>query len=221
MSNAPGIPRDLALSTKRKDYPTLFINLFGGPSSGKSTTAAGSFALAKLLGLKAELITEYAKDVTWSEAQAVLRNQLYVFGKQYNRMFRLNGKVEVAITDSPILLSLIYDAEEDPALADLVLARYHSMRNLNIFIKRVKPYNPEGRNQTEEQSDEISRKTIAMLDHYAIPYQTMNGDAAAIGVIAQQAYKHFRRGYVEAGVYARVLEGRIEEKRDESRGSLV
>lgn len=44
--------------------PTLVVNLFGGPGSGKSTGAAYVFARLKMLGYNAELVTEFAKDKT-------------------------------------------------------------------------------------------------------------------------------------------------------------
>lgn len=41
------------------------INLFGGPSAGKSTLAAGVFYNLKCMGINCELITEYPKDKVW------------------------------------------------------------------------------------------------------------------------------------------------------------
>lgn len=43
----------------------LVINLFGGPSTGKSTTAAEIFVYLKKKKINCEYITEYAKDKTW------------------------------------------------------------------------------------------------------------------------------------------------------------
>lgn len=43
---------------------TIYVNLYGGPGSGKSTTAAGVVSQLKLLSINAELVTEYAKDLT-------------------------------------------------------------------------------------------------------------------------------------------------------------
>lgn len=47
--------------------PTLVVNLFGGPGSGKSTGAAYVFARLKMLGYNAELVTEFAKDKNLGE----------------------------------------------------------------------------------------------------------------------------------------------------------
>ncbi|TYO65512.1 hypothetical protein FXV83_16395 [Bradyrhizobium hipponense] len=59
----------------------LVINLIGGPGSGKSTTAAGLFFLMKLAGLKAELVVEYAKELSYDENWSTLKNQLHVLAE--------------------------------------------------------------------------------------------------------------------------------------------
>ena len=62
-----------------------------------------------MAGVNAELVTEFAKDKVWEESKAVFQNQQYIFGKQYFRLTRLEGKVDVVVTDSPILLSAYYE----------------------------------------------------------------------------------------------------------------
>lgn len=48
--------------TYRSNYILLLVNLYGSPGAGKSTGAAYIFAKLKMLGINAELITEYAKN---------------------------------------------------------------------------------------------------------------------------------------------------------------
>ena len=83
----------------------IVLNFFGGPGTGKSTGAAYVFALLKMAGVNAELVTEAAKDLTWEEAFKNLRDQPYVFGKQAHRLFRCADMVDIIVTDSPIFLS--------------------------------------------------------------------------------------------------------------------
>lgn len=52
---------------------TIVVNLFGAPGAGKSTGAAYIFALLKMAGVEAELVTEFAKDKVWEGNTAVLR----------------------------------------------------------------------------------------------------------------------------------------------------
>ena len=85
------------------------INLFGGPGTGKSTTAAHLFAIMKWQGMKVELVSEYAKELTWDGRSNVLLDQLYVLAKQNRKLERLkNHGLDFVITDSPILMGLAY-----------------------------------------------------------------------------------------------------------------
>lgn len=137
----------------------LVVNLCGAPGAGKSTGAAYVFSKLKMQGVNCELVTEYAKDKVWEEDTTALNNQAYVFGHQLFRLTKLEGKVDVAITDSPLLLSLIYNNDKKrlgEAFNDVVKNCFNSFDNINFFIHRVKPYDPKGRLQTEKESDELS-----------------------------------------------------------------
>ena len=148
------------------------INLFGGPGTGKSTTAALMFSKLKWQGINCELITEYAKDVVWDEAYKKLEDQIYIFGKQLHKIWRVSDKVDVAITDSPIILSLVYGKDMDPNFDRLVLNEFNKFDSVNIFLTRQKEYNPIGRTQTESQAKDVDVKVKKILNLYEIPYHT-------------------------------------------------
>ena len=83
------------------------INFFGGPCSGKSTAAAGLFYLMKKQKYNVELVTEFAKDLVYEDHTMALSEQNYVFANQEYRLARLEGKIDYAISDSPLILSNI------------------------------------------------------------------------------------------------------------------
>lgn len=159
------------------------VNLFTGPGSGKSTTAAGVFYELKTRGVNVELATEFAKDLTWEKRHTTLNDQIYVFGKQYHRIFRLIGNVDVVITDSPILLSCVYDPEQREHLRNLALSEHNKWSNYNVFLERKKSYNPKGRNQTESEAKAIDVKILNFLDTHRIPYKTASGVARCKSMI--------------------------------------
>lgn len=175
---------------KRK---TVVVNLFGGPSAGKSTTAFGVAHKLKMAGVNAELVTEYAKDVTWQENFNTLNNQLYVFAKQHNRQFHLRGKVDIIVTDSPIILSLIYcDCENlSEAFPQLVIDEFNhkDTHSINYFVNRVKPYNPSGRSQNEDEAKLIDDEVKDMLVEYNIDYTEIDGDENAVDFITEEVLK--------------------------------
>lgn len=140
----------------------IVVNLFAGPGAGKSTMAARVFSELKELGYNSELVTEFAKDLTWQGSMKALDNQLYVFAKQYHRLWRLVDNVDIVVTDSPILLSLIYGTTSD-TFKKLVIEEFNKFHNINIRLVRVKQYNPKGRSQTLDEAKDIDRQVGAML----------------------------------------------------------
>jgi len=171
----------------------IIVNIFGGPGSGKSTTAAGVFNKLKLTGVNCEIVTEFAKDLTWKKDLNSLKNQIYIFGQQHDRMFHLKEQVDVIITDSPIIMGLIYTDYDkvSPSFEQLVVDEFNrpEAENLNIFIKRVKPYNPSGRNQTEEEAKEKDQDIINLFNKYQINVSFVNGDEDADFIISQEVLK--------------------------------
>lgn len=149
---------------------TLVINLIGGPGCGKSTIAAGLFYELKKQGYLCELVTEYAKDKVWEESYKTLDDQIYVFGKQFHRMFRVKGKVDVIITDSPLPLSIIYDKGESDYFHNFVIEQYNEFRNIMIFVERETKYENEGRMQNEQEAIEIDNHIKNMLIENEISY---------------------------------------------------
>lgn len=129
------------------------INLWAASGAGKSTTAAGLFNLLKIKGISCELVTEYAKDLTWAKNFGDLRHQLAILGEQDRRLRRLVGQVEFAITDSPLPLGLAYMTPEyEDFLPGAIKGAYDRYDNYDFFIRRVKPYVQAGRNQTEHEA---------------------------------------------------------------------
>lgn len=149
---------------------TLVVNFFGGPGAGKSTIAAALFAELKSRGVLAELATEYAKDKVWEESFAVLDDQLYVLGKQAHKIRRLNGKVSVIVTDSPLLLSLYYGRSESEAFKTLVLEEHNRVPSLNVLVLRRKTYDARGRMQNEKEAMVIDTELRYLLDDNRIDY---------------------------------------------------
>lgn len=176
----------------------IIVNLFGAPGAGKSTGAAYIFSKLKMLGVNAELVTEFAKDKVWENNTEVLSNQTYIFGKQYFRISRCADKVDVIVTDSPLLLSALYNNSDllGEEFNNLVAKIFKSYDSVNYFIERDKPYNPKGRLQTEDESDALAIQIKDMLNKYNIHYQCCKGNFDMYERIVNEVYNEvFRQSY--------------------------
>lgn len=168
---------------------TIIVNLYGGPGTGKSSGAAYIFSKLKMSGVDAEYVSEFAKDKVWEGNQEVFKCQFYITGKQTYRIARCFGKVDVIVTDSPIRLGKIYAdliGRTKLGLACIEEADQYRGNTIEIFLERVKPYNPNGRNQAEEESKEIDKTIRNMLDEQGVPYAVMRGDESGY----DQAFEH-------------------------------
>lgn len=162
---------------------THVINLFGGPGTGKSTTASRLYADMKLDDINCELAREYAKDKVWENNLSTLDDQLYVFAKQYHRQFILVDNVNYIISDSPLLLSLFYGKNKTDTFKRLVLEMFDSFDNTNIFLERYKPFQQAGRYQNEEESLAIDKSILEILDKCQIHYTKVLADENAYKTI--------------------------------------
>ncbi len=169
---------------------TLVVNFFGGPGVGKSSTCAGVFSGLKWHDVNCEMALEFAKDKVWEGSEHVLTNQLYIFGKQYHRIWRLSVKVDVILTDTPILNSLLYYEGGNSHFLKMVVAEHAKLRNLNILLSREKDYNPAGRLQSEEKAKSLDLRIREILDYLEEPYIEIPANSRAIPEIVSKICYH-------------------------------
>lgn len=141
---------------------TIVIDCYGGPGTGKSTSAAFLYYLLKKRGYNAELVREYVKDWAWEKRNIGDFDQFYFMGKQIRKESMLYGKVDFIVTDSPIAMNYYYAMKYTPeSVANAVRASvkaYYELAakqrhvHIHAFLKREKPYSPAGRYQTEEEA---------------------------------------------------------------------
>lgn len=161
---------------------TKVINMLGGSGIGKSTTAAGLYHEMKLQGTNVELVREYVKNWAWDGKKVGQYDQIYIFGKQSRSEYMLYGKVDYIITDSPILLSPIYEKYynngesmiEEAAIKFLNKAKNNGVEHINFLLERKKQYNPEGRYETEEQAKQVDLEVRKFMVDHSIDYKLIN-----------------------------------------------
>lgn len=150
----------------------------------------------KQMSMKCELVSEYAKDVTWEGLTPLLHNQLHIFAEQFRKQYRLLDQVDYILTDSPLILSCVYyqkhlesglckftDPKTHEAMLNLFTQTFSEFDNVNFFVERKKVYQPYGRSQTLEEAIVIDK----LIEHYCfgheIGYKLITSDQAGIGQI--------------------------------------
>jgi len=172
--------------------PTI-VNLFGGPGIGKSTAATAVFSLLKMHGVDVEYVAEFAKDCTWEDRHTTLRNQYYIWAKQFHRIWRVQHKVDVIVTDPPPLLNLVYGDTPD-SFKQIVLELFNNNDNINFLLQRITNYNEEGRNEILPEARVIDNKVKNMLDSYKITYSVITSDYKDINNVVSNVLELF---YIE------------------------
>ena len=167
---------------------TIVVNLLGGPGVGKSTLTAAVFAKLKDAGVDCEMASEFAKELVWEQRNETFKDELYIFAKQAHRLFRLNGKVDVVITDRPLILTCFY-AQNDKALSNFCYNRFLLYNNVNYLLVREKDYNPNGRNQSEDEAKGMDYDIAFTLASYDIDYKQLPGNMDSADIIVQDVLK--------------------------------
>lgn len=131
------------------------INLLGTAGTGKSTIMGYTFGKLKERGYNVEMASEWIKEGGIYEARKnMFLEQDYILAKQHRRLRRLVGQVDIAITDCPLVLGLIYKPDWYPQSFDqYVLDVFNSYNNINFFLHRNSfDYKEKGRAHTEQES---------------------------------------------------------------------
>ena len=162
---------------------TLVINLTGGPGTGKSTLRAKLFVELKMMGIEVEESPEYVKDLVWEESFKKIENQVYIFGKQHNRLFRLQNKVKVIITDSPLLNSIIYYNGNNPHFEPMIMWEFKEMNNLTLYLERSFEYVENGRMQNLEDAKKVDESYKNLLEKYNVEYTSIRSPYDINGII--------------------------------------
>ena len=154
---------------------TKVINIYAGSGAGKSTLAAGLFFKMKKAGLNVELAREWVKSWAWSGRKITELDQLHISGQQSEVESSLYGKVDYVITDSPLLLSAIYDEfyNTSPIVLSVVqgfLARAKALgvHHVDFRLMRHKKFNPQGRYETEATARAIDTFIDEKLPQWGI-----------------------------------------------------
>lgn len=163
--------------------PTLLVNCYAGPGAGKTTCALELTAALKKRGLDVEYVPEYAKELVYSNDLEKLSDQEHVTDTQYERLVQLKGKVDVIITDSPVLLGQVYGKDKISAeYNEKIVEYYRSFNNFNLFIQRGEDYQQTGRLQSREEAvalDEEIKQMLARNKAFYGKYDQNNVDKIA------------------------------------------
>lgn len=133
---------------------TIHINLWAGPSTGKSGVSGALFGKFKEHSIDCELVREVAKDYAWN-GLLPHTEQLVITTKQYEREVQMHGKVDFVIVDTSVLMGALY-CDDNYKKELLHIAKYliKDWKTYHYYLDRdlSKAYESNGRLQTLTQS---------------------------------------------------------------------
>lgn len=155
------------------------INFFGAPSAGKTTATSGLHYEMKKRWINVEIVQEYAKELLLMRMAHRLSDQMKIFAEQRERLERNLGKTQVAISESPLILSSFYIPPSYPdSFFQMTFDFFHTYDNINFFINRSHSYSDNNRVQNEAQSDYIAKVMKEFLQYANIPYYEITASDA-------------------------------------------
>ena len=160
------------------------INLYSRPGGGKSSIASGLTYELKKRHLTVNNPYEFAKELSWENNLTAINDQLFVLANQHHGIVKSYNKVDYIVTDSPILLSLIYknkytDNKYPSYLYDeyfdkLILNIHRSYDSINIFLDSDRTsHNNLERFHDIIESKKIDKEILNMLKVNDVDFKTI------------------------------------------------
>ncbi len=173
---------------------TKVINILGGPGVGKTTLAAELFMQLKKMGYEVENVSEFAKELVWEERTQAFSDRLYMHAEQNHRLLMMNGKLDYIITDSPLILTSVYNSfylknvhsDSYNAMIDqMVLETWKLYDNVVFLLPRQNDYHSLGRRESENEAKIIDNYLNAYLIQNGINYMTIKNRDNAVNEILE------------------------------------
>ena len=147
------------------------INVLGGPGIGKSVLAASLYVELKKRHIEAEYVAEYPKELVYQERMLALQDQVYVFANQYHKIWTAAKHNQIVVTDSPIMLSMIYNPDTSQHFNDLIIELHNKFNSMNVVLKRTpETHSMVGRIHSLTESIAVDTQIRAILDNRNIDY---------------------------------------------------
>lgn len=161
----------------------IVVNLWAGPSAGKTTGAAYIFSQLKMNGINAELVTDHPKELAWEgRLPPFPTDYVHLLAEQYHRLWRLKDKVDIAITDSPLPLAIIY-GPQNATFNNFAMYLYTQFDNrMDFFVIRKKEYKQEGRHIDESAALNVDKQIRTLLYNEGIPSTDIPGNQHGYGL---------------------------------------
>ena len=160
---------------------TVVINLIGAAGCGKSTTALGLTYILKKNKIHVEYVPEYVKRFAWEGRSVGRWHQLSILGRQWTDESICYEKLDVVVTDSPLLLIPFYESYlegldhcESVVMGMLAKARDAGVHHEYFFLGPTDFYDPRGRFVDAGKARETSLILKSWLDKRSVGCHTVS-----------------------------------------------
>lgn len=156
--------------------PYRRICLYAGACGGKSVTARWLSAELSCMGYQCDYVKEFVKDWAYLGIRPEGYDQLHILGQQVKaEETPLRGGMDMIVTDSPLMLSVVYSRlyglDYADEIAPLAFHPERKYRSLNLMLDRGNlKYSRKGRFQDFEAASRVDGMIADVLrDFYPDP----------------------------------------------------
>lgn len=164
---------------------TKVINFCAGPSAGKTTAGLTLAGKMKTLRKNVLYVPEVALEMVVAKRIPEMEDQLYLFGEQAHRLYMAKDEFDYVVTDAPLFMQLHYLKDANGkyksdywrhTMAKLIMNTFDMYENYTYFVDRAdREFIQTGRIHNEEQSKDIDREILYILNTQAIDYRKVAG----------------------------------------------